>query len=356
MGDGTVVVRTIAHPAVAEGPDVLALATDADAERALTRTHAISAVVGRGRHAALAGLRGGIVVHRPRLALARLLELFARPPFVARGIHPSAVIDASAAIGAEVSIGACCYVGPGARIGARTTILPHVTVGADAVIGDDCLIHAGVRIGDRCVLGHRLILQPNAVIGADGFGIVTPTKGNVESAMETGDQVEATNSALIRVNSIGSVVLEDDVELGAGTCVDRGTIGATRIGRGTKIDNLVQIGHNCTIGEDCLIAGTAAISGSVTVGNRVAIGGGVGIVDHVSIGDDAVIVARSGVGVSVPPRQVWGGYPAVPYPEAIQQMFLARRGSRIVRDLQALRQRMAELERQLLGVTTGSGA
>lgn len=346
IGDGTIVVNAVAHPLMAESADTLALAMDGSAEHALAQTRAISAVVAEGRGVALARLKGGIVVHRPRYALAQLLELFARPPVVHRGVHPSAVIDPTATIGTDVSIGAFCAVGPGTRIGHRTQLLPHATVGAGVVIGDDCLIHAGARIGDRCVLGHRLILQPNVVIGSDGFGFVTPEKGSVESARETG-RVEATNREIVRVNSIGIVVIDDDVEIGAGTCIDRATVGVTRIGRGTKIDNLVQVGHNCTIGENCLIAGTTGLSGSVTLGNRVSLGGGVGVSDHVSIGDDAVIVARAAVATAVPARQVWAGYPAVPHREFTEQLFSVRRAPRLLRDVQDLKQRLARLEQRM---------
>lgn len=348
VGDGSVVVATVAHPLLAEGADTLALATDETAELALSETRAVSAVVVSGREAALAPLKGGIVVSRPRYALAQLLEMFARPPVVESGVHPSAIVHPTATIGADVSIGAGCHIGPGTTIGGRTCVLPHVTLGADVTVGEDSLIHAGVRIGDRCVLGHRVIVHPNAVIGSDGFGFVTPEKGSVESAKATG-RVESTNVALVRVNSIGIVVIDDDVEIGAGTCVDRGTVGVTRIGRGTKIDNLVQIGHNSTIGENCLIAGTCGLSGSVTLGDRVSLGGGVGVSDHISIGDDAVIVARSGVATSVPPRQVWGGFLAAPWQDATQDLFSTRRVPRMLRDLDDLRQRLARLEQRMNG-------
>jgi UDP-3-O-[3-hydroxymyristoyl] glucosamine N-acyltransferase len=343
IGDGSIVVTAVAHPLLAETADTLALATEARAEQALPQTRAVTAVVAGGREAALATLRGGLVVSRPRYALAKLLDIFAEPPASEPGIHPSAVVHPTATLGADVSVGPCSYIGPRAHIGDRTRVLSHVSVGADVTIGDDGLIYPGVRILDRCVLGKRLILHPNAVIGSDGFGFVTPETGAVESAKATG-RVEATNAHLVRVNSIGIVIIDDDVEIGAGTCVDRATLGVTRIGRGTKIDNLVQIGHNCTIGENCLIAGTSGLSGSVTVGDRVSLGGGVGVSDHVSIGDDAVIVARSGVATSVPARQVWGGYPAVPYRDATEQLFSARRVPRVLRDIKDLQERLARLE------------
>ena len=346
VGDGSVLVRRVAHPAMAESADTLALAMEEGAERALARTKAGSAAVSEGRGAALAGLKGGIVVKRPRYALAQLLQLFDTPPFAEPGIHPSAVVDAGASIGPGVSVGPLCHVGPGARIGARARLLAQVTVGAGAVVGEDCLLHSGARLGERCVLGNRVIVQPNAVIGSDGFGFVTPEKGSIESAKETGGRIEAQNLAILRINSLGNAEVGDDAEIGAGACVDRATLGSTRIGRGTKIDNLVQIGHNCTIGENCLIAGMCGLSGSVTLGNRVTLAGGVGVADHVSIGDDAIVMARSGVAKSIPPRQVWGGYPAEPREDAARFFMHSRRVPRMLRDLEELKQRLARLEKK----------
>jgi UDP-3-O-[3-hydroxymyristoyl] glucosamine N-acyltransferase len=346
VGDGSFVVRRVAHPLMAEAPDTLALAMEGGAERTLPRTKAGAAAVAESGAAALADLKGGIVVKRPRYALAQLLQLFDVPPVTAPGIHPSAIVDATATVEASASIGPLCHVGPEARVGARARLLAQVTVGAGAVVGAECLVHSGARIGERCVLGQRVIVQPNAMIGADGFGFVTPEKGSIESAKETGGRVEAQNTAIVRINSIGNVVIGDDVEIGAGTCIDRGTLGATRIGRGTKIDNLVQIGHNCTIGENCLIAGQTGISGSVTVGNRVTLAGGVGVADHVTIGDDAIVMARSGVGVHVPPREVWGGYPAMPRDEAAKVFMNSRRLPRVLRDLEELKTRLARLEKK----------
>ena len=349
VGDGSVLVRGVAHPAMA-GPDMIALAVEDGAEKLLERTKAATAAVAEGRAEALKGLKGGIVVKRPRLALARLLELFDRPPVTPPGVHPSAVIDPTATIGADASIGPLCHVGARARIGARTRLLAQVTIGADASIGDDALLHSGARIGERCVLGSRVIVQPNAVIGADGFSYVTPEKGSVESAKATG-RIEAQNLAIVRINSIGNVEIGDEAEIGAGTMIARGTLGPTRIGRGTKIDNLVQVGHNCNIGTNCLIAGNVGISGSVKLGDRVTLAGGVGIADHVSIGDDSIVIAASGVWSSIPPREVWGGSPAQPWKD-LQGLYLhVRRLPRMLRDLVALRDKVAELEKRL-----GAGA
>jgi UDP-3-O-[3-hydroxymyristoyl] glucosamine N-acyltransferase len=323
---------------------MLALAVEESAEKSLAQTKAPAAAVAEGRAAALAGLKGGIVVKRPRMALAKLLEIFDRPPVTQAGLHPSAVIDPSATVAPDASVGPLCHIGPHARIGARARLLAQVTVGAGASVGEDCLVHSGARIGERCVLGDRVIVQPNAAIGADGFSFVTPEKGSIESARESGGRIEAQNLEIVRINSVGNVVVGDDAEIGAGTCIDRGTLGATRIGRGTKIDNLVQIGHNCTIGENCLIAGMCGISGSVTLGDRVTLAGGVGIADHVSIGDDAIIMARSGVGTSIPAREIWFGYPALPRLQAARMLMNARRAALVMQDVDDIKQRLARLE------------
>ncbi len=345
VGDGTAIVGDIAHPAMVTGAGVLALAMDEGSERALAASAATIAIVAPGRAAALARLSGGLVAPRPRYALAQLLELFDRPPHAAAGIHPSAVIDPSAEIGPGASIGPLCVIGPRARVGARSRVLAHASIGADAVVGEDCLLHSGVRLGERCVLGNRVIVQPNATIGSDGFGFVTPERGSVESARETG-RVEAQNLRIVRINSIGNVVVGDDVEIGSNTCIDRGTLGSTRIGRGTKIDNLVQIGHNCTIGENCLIAGMVGISGSATVGNRVTLAGRVGIADHLKVGDDAIVMAGSGVGQSVPAREIWAGFPAQPRAVAERLLRSTLRLPRIHRDVEDLKTRVTGLERK----------
>jgi UDP-3-O-[3-hydroxymyristoyl] glucosamine N-acyltransferase len=157
----------------------------------------------------------------------------------------------------------------------------------------------------------------------------------------------------LRINSIGNVEISDDAEIGAGTAVARGTLGPTRIGRGTKIDNLVQVGHNCTIGSNCLIAGNVGISGSVKLGDRVTLAGGVGVADHLSIGDDSIVVAGSGVWRSIPAREIWGGYPAQPVTQAQSLQLHLLRLPRMLRDLVSLRERVADLEKRL---QAGGGA
>lgn len=326
------------------GPEDLVIAFAADPGKLLAGSGARAALIAAGapRPEGLAGL---LVADRPRLAFARLLQLFEVPPPAPPGVHPSAVVDPSAVLGEGVSIGPLAVVGPGASIGARCRLLAQATVGAGAVLGEDCLIHSGARIGARVRLGNRVILQPGAVIGADGFSYVTPNPSTVELGLGNAPTVKTRNEAVERLPSLGTVVLEDDVEIGANTTIDRATLGVTRIGARTKIDNLVQIAHNVSIGGDCLIAGQVGISGSVKVGARVVMAGQVGIADHLNIGDDAVLAAGSGVMISVPAGEIHMGFPALRKDQKMEEVTFIRRLPRMLRDLLDLRQRVASLEK-----------
>ena len=344
VGDGGFVVRGVEHPALAEADDRLALAMDDGSFKALAATRARAAIVVEAKEIDLDRFAGGLVVKRSRLALAQLLALFPRPAHIAAGIHPSAAIDPGAEIGEGVSIGPFVSIGPGARIGDGCRIHSHVAIGADVSVGPRTRLHMGVRIGDRCVVGADCVLQPNAALGGDGFGFVTPEMGSVEAARKTGE-VSATNVEIVRINSIGNVVVGDNVEIGAGTCIDRGTLGPTRIGTGTKIDNLVQIGHNVTVGENCLIAGNVGIAGSTKIGSRVVIAGGSGIGDHLTVGDDVIILGMSGVARSIPSQEIWGGIPAAPKDEKKIELFNIARLPRLTRDFDQLKRRVAALEK-----------
>ncbi len=339
VGDGALEVVRPIHPAEAESASDLALLMDKRLLPLLATTKARTAVVTEGMEIPEGALDGYVVIGRPRLAMAGITEAFERPVHRMPGIHPMAVISAEATLGPDVSIGPFVVIGPGASIGDRTVILSHVSVGAGAQVGADCLFHPGARIGDRVVIGARVIIHHNASIGADGFSYVTPEPGSVESAKATG-QVGATNKILRRINSLGAVVLGDDSEVGANSSIDRGTISDTRVGRNTKIDSMVQIGHNVQIGENCLLCGLVGIAGSSKIGDRVVLAGQVGIGDNVSIGSDSVIAAKSGVGSDVPPRSVMFGIPAMPKDRAFSQIKSLARLKTLFADVAALKAKL----------------
>ncbi|CAO3441803.1 UDP-3-O-[3-hydroxymyristoyl] glucosamine N-acyltransferase (EC 2.3.1.191) [Azospirillum argentinense] len=341
-GDGTLPIARAVHPSEAEGPEDLALAMEKGLTELLANGRAVAAVIAEGAEVP-ANLKGWIVVKRPRFAMAGLTTVFEKPVHAEPGVHPAAFVAPEAILGAGVSVGPFAYVGPKAVLGEGVIVMPHVTVGAEAVIGKDCLLHPGARIGERVVMGERCIIHPNAAVGNDGFSFVTPEPGSVESAKATG-KVVGTNVLIHRVNSIGTVILGDDVEVGANATIDRGTITATRIGSGTKIDNLVQIGHNVQIGTNCMLCGHVGIAGSTTIGDRVVLAGKVGVADHVKIGNDAVVAANSGVGTDIPAKAVYMGYPAVPRDRAFDQYKGLARLKRMHADVTDLKKRVGALD------------
>ncbi len=329
-GDGDAIVTGIDHPAKAM-PGQMALAMEEEAYAALASSKARTAIVAAGK-APRGDLDGAIQTAYPRYALAGLTRLFARPPRVAPGIHPMAIVDPAAEVASPCSIGAFAQIGAGTKIGPRATILGQVTIGADVRIGADALIYPGVRIGDRVVVGDRTIIHPNASIGADGFSFAIP---------EPGKPPPPNQMPIQRIGSLGTVVLGNDVEVGANSCIDRSTIEATTIGDGTKIDNLVMIGHNNQIGQHCLIAGRVGISGSCRIGNGVIMAGGVGIADHVDVGDRAVILAAAQVGGSrIAPGAVVIGMPAIPRERFLDQLKHLYRLKRLYADVAQLKARL----------------
>lgn len=228
-------------------------------------------------------------------------------------------------------------------IGERAVLLSQISIGRDAQLGPDGLVHPGVRVGERVRIGARVIIHANAVIGADGFSFVTPEAGSVETAKATGT-VQATNTRLLRIASLGTVVIGDDVEIGANACIDRGTLADTVIGNATKIDNLVQIGHNVRIGDTCMICGQSGIAGSTVIGDRVVIGGGSGLADHLKVGNDAVLMGGSRVGGHIAAQTVVVGYPAMPRDKALQQLIDLRRLHTLFEKVSDMEQRVQRLE------------
>jgi UDP-3-O-[3-hydroxymyristoyl] glucosamine N-acyltransferase len=254
-----------------------------------------------------------IHVADPRLALAVLLEMFGPEPEHPRGVHPTAAIAASAQLDRDVAIAAYAVIGDRARVGAETVVYPHAYVGPDAIVGSRCVLHPRVVVGERVHIGDRVVLHAGAVLGADGFGFVPGRDGHR------------------KIPQVGTVVVGDDVEIGANTTVDRATLGETRIGEGTKIDNLVQVAHNVHIGRRCLIAAQVGIAGSSVIEDGVMLAGQVGVSDHVRIGAGAVVLAGAGVLKDVPPGVTVSGFPARPHREELQQQAMRRRLPELMR-------------------------
>ena len=342
-GDGSIEIARAVHPAEAESATDLALAMDKEMLELLGDSPARAAVVFDGAGVPADALDGYIVVGRPRYAMAGLMELFEKPVDAPDGIHPAAVISEGASLAPSAVVGALAYVGPGAEIGENTIVMPQATVGAEARIGADCLLHPGARIGERVVLGDRVIVHHNASLGADGFSFVTPEVGSVETAKAKG-KVEATNVEIVRINSIGTVEIGDDVEIGACTSLDRGTVSATRVGRGPKIDDLVMIGHNVLIGENCLVCGQVGIGGSSKIGDRVVLAGKVGVADHIEVGDDVVVGAGSGVVTDLASKAVYVGSPAIPKQDLVRQVINIRRLDSMISDLRQLKKAVKAVE------------
>ena len=264
-----------------------------------------------------------IAVANPKLAFAFIASILHPQNSRSAEIHPSAVIAPNARIGSDVILGAFTLVGSGSRIGNGTQLCAGSKVGDNVSIGSNCVLHPNVVIEDHCTIGNGVILHAGVVIGADGFGYVKDDNGEY-----------------VKFPHIGSVVIENDVEIGANSCVDRGALGVTRIGEGTKIDNLVQVGHNVDIGKRCIIAAQTGISGSVVIEDDCVIGGQVGFGDHARVKSGAVIGSQAGIlpGKIVRPG-VWWGTPIQPLDEY-------KRQNAYIKGLNRLREEVRELKKK----------
>ena len=310
-GDTTLSITRVAEPEQA-GPTDLALAVNPKYADGLAKGQARAAMLWPGADWQALGLKAAIFAPRGRLAMAGLTSLMDPGPQIAAGIHPMSVIDPSATIGADAAIGPFVTIGAGVTIGSGVRIASHVSIAEGVTIGADALILQGARIGARVIIGDRFICQPGAVIGADGFSFVTPEKSGVEEIRETlGQRDEIRAQSWTRIHSVGAVTIGNDVEIGANACIDRGTIRDTVIGSGTKLDNLVHIGHNVQIGEDCLLCGQVGIAGSARIGNRVVMAGQCGVNDNIFVGDDVICGGATKLFTNAPAGRVMLGYPAV---------------------------------------------
>lgn len=262
------------------------------------------------------------------LAYTRAMRLFFPESGLRPFIHPTAVIDESATVGKDVEIHAHVVVGRGCCIGAGVRLMPSVTVYDGATIGENTTVHSGAAIRENCEVGARCIIHNNSTIGSDGFGFARDEKKH-----------------WLKIPQAGRVVIEDDVEIGANTAIDRASVGETRIKRGTKIDNLVQIGHSCTVDEDSLICAQTGLAGSTNIGKRVILAGQVGIAGHLTVGDDAVVTAQSAAAHDIPPGQMIGG-PNLDNSLWIRVVSALKRLPEAMRNIRSFEKRLEKLERE----------
>ena len=288
---------------------------------ALDTTRASAILVSRDEELVpMAALRSA----NPYLDFARAIELFHPAPKYAPGVHPTAVVAATAKLGPGAHVGPYCFIDEDVEIGRNAVFHSFVTIYRGARIGDDFFAHSHACVREGCRIGHRVLLQNGVVVGSDGFGFAREASGR-----------------WYKMRQAGITVVEDDVEIQAHSAIDRATVGETHIGRGTKVDNLVQVGHACKVGEDTLLCGQVGLAGTTRVGNRCILAGQVGAAGHLTIGDDATLTAQSGVPTDVPAAAIYSGYPAMPSLAWRKSVAVFNRLPELQRELRELR---AEVE------------
>jgi len=269
-------------------------------------------------------------VANPHLAFAKVSLLFNPPPSFTAGIHSLAQVHPEAKVHPEATVMSGATVERGVSIGARTVLFPGVYIGESAAIGEDCILYPNVTVRERCLVGARVILHPSCVIGADGFGFA----------------FDPSLPAHVKIPQVGIVRIEDDVEIGACSCIDRATFGETVVGRGTKIDNLVQIAHNVKIGQLAILCGQVGISGSTEVGSGVVLAGQVGVVGHIRIGERAKVGAQAGVARDVTEGATVSGYPAIDHRTWLKSSIAFEHLAELIKELHELRLRVKILEKK----------
>ena len=322
-GDAAIEIRRVAKIEEAGPGDLTFLANPKYAAKLATTRASAVIMNGDDLSAPCAVIRSA----SPYLTFARAAQVLSPATRPAPGIHALAAVAGDATVDPTASVGAYAVIGAGAGIGARTIVHPHVVIGDGAVIGADCVLHAHVSIRERCTLGARVIVQNGAVVGSDGYGFAQRPDGTHEKIPQT-----------------APVVIEDDVEIGANTTIDRPAVGETRIKAGTKIDNLVQIGHGVVVGRNTLLAAQVGIAGSTAIGDSVMFGGQVGVGGHLTIGDRAKAVGQSGITNSVDADAFVSGYPAIDNGEWRRASAVFRRLPDLRRQLRALEDRLKKLE------------
>ena len=328
-GDENIEIRGIA-PLEDAAPGDLTFFTNPKYAPQLRETRASAVIIGDTADAALPPGAAALRTSHPDVAFARAAEIFAPKPATPAGVHPLASVAPSAAVAPDASIAAFVSIAAGARIGARSVIYPHVTIGEGAVMGDDCVVHARVSIRERVTIGNRVVIQDGAVIGSDGFGFATGPDG-----------------AHHKIPQAGGVVIEDDVEIGANTTIDRPAVGETRIGAGSKIDNLVQIAHGVKIGRGVLLAAQVGIAGSSKLEDKVTLAGQVGVAGHLTIGKGVIATAQTGIPNSVDAGSFISGYPAIANRDWLKSSAIFRKLPELKKAVSDLQRRLEELEARL---------
>ncbi len=335
VGDEDTGIRSVASIETADTGDITFVASPK--YRRLVSTTKASAIIVAKDTEPLDGVNL-LCVENPYLAFAKLLEIFRPAVACYEGVHPKAEIHSNAVIGAGASIYPYVVVDDGVKIGKGVVVYPGVYLGYGVEVGDYSVIHSNVSIMERCTIGKRVTIHSNTVIGSDGFGYVKSGEKNY------------------KIPQIGAVVIEDEVEIGAGVTIDRATLGTTAIGKGTKIDNLVQIGHNVEIGENSIIVAQVGIAGSVKIGKRVTIGGQVGVAGHIEIGDDTMVGARSGVAASLPAGGIFTGVPAKKHTTWLRIQGATSKLPEMARRLRQLEEKVEDLARSGKGSDRGDSA
>jgi UDP-3-O-[3-hydroxymyristoyl] glucosamine N-acyltransferase len=322
-GDGELEITGAAGLDEAEPGHVTFLANPRYTPRVqTTRASAVYLAAGVETGRKLAVLRA----RDPYLAYTRALRLFHPEPAFEPFIHPAAVIDPTAQVDAHVWIGACVVIGRNATLASGVRVYPNATIYDDVTIGADSIIHSGVALRAGTQIGARVIIHNNAVVGSDGFGYAKDEAGR-----------------WLKIPQTGRVRIEDDVEIGAGTTIDCASVGETRIRRGAKLDNLVQIGHSCTVGADALLCAQVGLAGSSHIGNRVILAGQAGVAGHLAIGDDAVLTAKSATSHNVPPGKVLSGIFAFDNRDWLRSTAAFRRLGEMQRALRVLEERVKKM-------------
>ncbi|HET6922703.1 MAG TPA: UDP-3-O-(3-hydroxymyristoyl)glucosamine N-acyltransferase [Anaeromyxobacteraceae bacterium] len=331
-GDGSLPIERVRGLEDA-GPGDLSFYANRKYRRAFEASRAAAVIVGTGEPVP----PGRTVVRAADayLAFAKASTAFHPPPEAVPEMAPEAVVHPGARVHPSAQVMPLAFVAAGAEVGARTVLYPGVFVGAGARVGDDCILYPNAVVREGCLVGHRCILQPGCVVGSDGFGFAFDMQGEGGSGPRH-----------YKVPQAGIAVVEDDVEVGANSCVDRATMGRTVVGRGSKLDNLVQVAHNVELGPLCLLAGQVGIAGSTRIGMGAVFGGQAGAIGHLEIGDGARFGAQTGVLGDVPAGETYTGYPAIPHAEWL-------RTSAAIRRLPELLRRVRELEKEIAGLKEG---